>query len=431
MLTVRRLCATGLLLTAAATVAVLPAALPAWARAECQSGAAPGQVISQAAPEQLTLAARRAWPTTTGQGVTVAVIDTGVDRGHPQLTGAVLSGWDLTRNTAGGDVDCTSHGTAVAGLVAARPHSGVGFVGIAERPTGSADSIGAGVLAKGIRWATDHGARVINTSLGADRGSVELLAAVRYAEDHDVLLVASAGVRAAGAAAADATTVDPPSYPASYPGVLSVGAVDRDGMRFASAPLRPDIALVAPGSEVLSATRVQGHAYWSGSDVATALVSGTAALVRAAYPRLSAAEVRRRLMATANPVPGGSGSPAYGQGMVDPYRAVTEVLSVGVDAPVAQLPAYAVDEGARRRAAHWTAMGLVAMTLAIVLAGIVTATGIALVMRRKMATRTPATSGAPATGLAGSGDARLVDLAELYYTTPKPPRPGDRDGSAS
>ncbi|MEJ3747601.1 S8 family serine peptidase [Actinomycetes bacterium KLBMP 9797] len=402
----------------AAGIAV-PAA-PA-AAAECLTAPGPGQVVAQTPVEQLVLAARRVWPTTTGQAVTVAVVDTGVDSRHPQLRGAVRQGWDFVENEPGGTVDCSGHGTAVAGLVGARVADRVGFAGIAPGvtilPVRVTERLSAGELtdpaplAAGIRWAADQGADVIAVSLVAARATEALRAAVAHAVSRDALVVAAAGTRASAQ-----TASDPPSYPAGYPGVLGIGAVDPDGARLASSPLNSTVDIVAPGAGVLTTAPARGHTPFSGTGAATPLVAATAALVRSAHPRLGVAEVTHRLLATANPVAGGAGSAAYGAGMADPARAVTEVLSDSDARGPAGMPVREVDERALRREAQWRS--LTASALAIAAAIVLILLGCAALVGLHRRLRRP-----PRPALSTADHPADADLAELFFTPPTPPRP--------
>ncbi|WAL67840.1 type VII secretion-associated serine protease mycosin [Amycolatopsis cynarae] len=297
---------------------------------------------------QQTLAPEAAWPYSRGAGVLVAVVDSGVDADHPQLRrpGKVLAGRDFAAGrTFPGNFDCDSHGTAVASIIAGDAQPGVGFHGVAPDATllpvrvsdrdigdrGETLRINPQVIGAGIRYAVDQGARVLNLSLAGLADYSPIRDAVAYAVARDVVVVA-----AAGNAQQDAST-ELPSYPAAYPGVLGVGAVDINGARASTSQIGPYVGLVAPGAGVLAATRVGGHAYVDGSSFATPFVAGTAALVRAAWPQLSAREVIRRLEATASPARGGQDSDAYGAGLVNPYRAVTDGMAL---APAAGLPAY-------------------------------------------------------------------------------------------
>jgi membrane-anchored mycosin MYCP len=297
---------------------------------------------------QQVLDPQRAWPHSRGDGVLVAVVDSGVDADHPQLRrpGKVLPGRDFYLAGAfPGAFDCVSHGTGVAAIVAADPVSGIGFHGVApdarilpvrisDRDVGDQGEslrIDPQVVANGIRYAADQGAKVMNLSLAGHEDFPVIRDAVAYAVARDVLVVA-----AAGNAQRD-TNAELPSYPASYPGVLAVGAVDIDGARMSGSQIGRYVDLVAPGAKVLTATRVSGHAYVDGTSFAAPFVTGTAALVRSAWPGLTAPEVAQRLVATAGPARGGRGSPAYGSGLIDPYRAVTDGLD---PQKPAALPAY-------------------------------------------------------------------------------------------
>ncbi|RKT72654.1 type VII secretion-associated serine protease mycosin [Saccharothrix variisporea] len=285
---------------------------------------------------QQLLDPRRVWPRTRGAGVLVAVVDSGVDADHPQLTrpGKVREGRDFVRGEPSAAYDCVSHGTGVAGIIAADPVPGIGFHGLApdaeilpvrvsERDIGDRGEslrIDPRVLADGIRYAADMGAKVVNLSLAGFDDNPVVREAVAYAVGKDALVVA-----AVGNGQRDETT-ELPSFPAGYDGVLGVGAIDINGARFTGSQIGTYVDLVAPGSQVVAPTRVDGHSYVDGTSFAVPFVSATAALVRAAWPELTATQVSQRLLATANPARGGQASPAYGAGLVDPYRAVTDGL---------------------------------------------------------------------------------------------------------
>ncbi|WP_039922731.1 type VII secretion-associated serine protease mycosin [Amycolatopsis decaplanina] len=312
----------------------------------------PARAVVPAQPwAQQFLAPQRVWPHSRGAGVLVAVVDSGVDADHPQLArpGKVRTGRDFYfAGSLPGAFDCVSHGTGVAGIIAADPAPGVGFHGVApdaeilpvrisDRDIGSQGEslrIDPQVVANGIRYAADQGAKVINLSLAGHEDFAVIRDAVAYAVARDALVVA-----AAGNTQRDAAT-ELPSFPAAYDGVLGVGAVDIDGARMSGSQIGRYVDLVAPGAKVLASTRAGGHAYADGTSYAAPFVSGTAALVRSAWPELSAPEVARRLTATASPARGGLGSPAFGAGVVDPYRAVTDGLDT---AKPGALPAFVPD----------------------------------------------------------------------------------------
>lgn len=329
---------------------------------------------------QQLLMPQRAWPFSTGSGITVAVVDSGVDADHPQLhrPGKVLPGRDFyLAGKLPGNYDCISHGTAVAGIIAADGRPGVGFEGIApgarilpvrisERETdntGSTEEIDPNILAKGIRYAVDAHARVINLSLAGFRDQRPVREAVAYAVAHDVVVVAAVG----NGQGSDGGQF--PSYPASYPGVIGVGAIDTTGARVTASQIGPYVDLVAPGGSVLAPTRVAGHAYQDGTSFAAPFVAGTAALVRAAWPKLTAAQVAQRLIATADPARGGSDSQEYGAGIVDPYRAVTEGVAAGAMKKLPMANTAPPDDHALALTAWWQSRGADARTTAVLAAG--------------------------------------------------------------
>ncbi|MEU4477037.1 type VII secretion-associated serine protease mycosin [Micromonospora sp. NPDC023966] len=315
---------------AALLVAGLPAA-PAAARAPsaCAAPPAPARPVEDQPWPQQRYAPDRLTPLATGAGVVVAVVDSGVDRSHPQLTGQVLDGADFLDPGGDGTRDCAGHGTGVASIIAAAPRPGVAFRGLAPgarilpvrvseqqvvdgRESGR--TVDAADFARAVRWAVDHDADVVNLSvvLYADHPAVR--AAIAYAVRRDVVVVAAAGNLH--------DTGDPRPYPAAYDGVLGVGAVGADGTRAAFSQTGPYVDLVAPGTDVLMAAPGQGHHRAEGTSYAAPFVAGTAALLRQYRPELGAAEVARRIAASADPAPGGHDG--YGAGVLNPYRAVTE-----------------------------------------------------------------------------------------------------------
>jgi len=377
-----RLAAALFALTAAAAVGVqVPAAAAPAAR--CGSYEQGGGLVRETPWPQLMLAPERAWPFSTGSGVVVAVVDGGTDRQHPQLAGAVAAGHDLVDGSAGGDSSCNGRGTAIATMIAGRPVARIGFRGVAPGarilPVRIADqevqddqyqrpSLPPDRLADGISWAVDHGATVVNVSTTLYYGSPRLRSAVANAYAHGVVVVAPAGDKHGTG------PVDPVPFPAAYPDVIAVCAVDAAGARARSSQVGDYVDICAPGADVLGGTLFGGYRLYTGTGYATAFVSATVALIRSADPALSAGQVTRRLKATASPTPGGRGA-AYGAGIVDPYRAVTETVTARPPAPAAPLARPAVDpvavaaaqrrEAARRRAG-WLTLGGVVVSLAAV-----------------------------------------------------------------
>ncbi|GAA3479214.1 type VII secretion-associated serine protease mycosin [Streptomyces yanii] len=279
----------------------------------------------------------RAWQTTRGKGITVAVVDTGVDDSLPDLTGQVLPGKDMIGFGARrGDRSWARHGTAMAGIIAGRGHGvgrGDGVLGIAPEakilpvrvileasdPSRAKARRSRGTaLADGIRWAADHGADVINLSLGDDSESAHPEggedAAIQYALRKGAVVVASAGN--------GGEKGDHISYPAAYPGVIAVAAVDQYGTHAAFSTRRWYATVSAPGVDIVVPSPDRHYYIEWGTSAASAFVSGAVALVRAAHPGLSPAQVKKLLMDTARNSPEGGRDDSRGYGIVDPAAAI-------------------------------------------------------------------------------------------------------------
>lgn len=340
----------------AATVALVPGS-PASA-ASCPAVAAATVTVEGGwAQARYDLAA--AGRLTRGEGVTVAVLDSGVDATHPQLAGAVRDGGDELVPGGSATEDCVGHGTAVASIIAARPAPGVAFQGVApaatvlsirvsERVATDEGATGAGdlqALVEGLRAAVAARPKpgVLNLSLSTTTDSAALRAAVRAALEADIVVVASVGNLAGKG--------NPTPYPAAYDGVVGVGAVDAHGLRLPGSQVGDFVDLVAPGGDVLAAARRGGHVTVTGTSFAVPYVAGTAALIRARWPQLDRDEVIRRLLATADPPAGDQPSPEYGHGVVNPLRALTDVLPPAAvierpaPTPAVRLAHLANDEG--------------------------------------------------------------------------------------
>jgi type VII secretion-associated serine protease mycosin len=315
-----------------AVVALLAAAL-----AVLPAGAAHADGIRAQEWGLDALHADQAWQTTKGKGVTVAVLDTGVDADHPDLAGNVLPGKDLVGFGAErGDSTWARHGTGMAGIIAGHGHGpdrASGVLGIAPQARilpvrviledgdparKKARDTRGGSLAEGIRWAADHGADVINLSLGDDSDSAHPEAsedaAVQYALGRGVVVVASAGN--------GGKTGDHVSYPAAYPGVIAVTAVDRYGNRADFSTRRWYATVSAPGDHVILIDPDRHYYNGWGTSAASAFVSGAAALVRAAHPGLTPAQIKTLLENTAEEAPAGGRDDARGYGLVDPAAAI-------------------------------------------------------------------------------------------------------------
>jgi membrane-anchored mycosin MYCP len=283
----------------------------------------PGQVSSRvtAVPwAQAALDWSSVWPLTEGRGVTVAVVDSGVAF-SPQLAGKVKA-IDLTGTGYG---DCIGHGTGVAGIIAASDLQAQGnpFEGVAPDAkilsikVQNQESGTSAALAQGITDAALEGAQVINVSITTGNSPV-LRSAVASALRQGAVIVAAGGND-------DQQTGHGPFYPASYPGVLSVGAVAQDGSLAPFSDLHSQVAVTAPGVNVTSTTP-GGYQAYNGTSFATAFVSGVAALVRSRYPKLSGPGVVKRIEETAD----GNTGPGTGNGLVNPLQAVTAILAPAV-----------------------------------------------------------------------------------------------------
>lgn len=349
---------------------------PASAAGSC---ATPAKTVIRDVPwAQRALGPDRAWVLTRGGGLVVGVVDTGVSAATPALAGAVLPGLDVSTNHAANS-DCRGHGTFVAGLIAARPLAGHGLVGIAPavrvlpiRVAADEQQVDAGKLATGIRAAVDGGARVIAVALGSPTAPPALRAAVAYAGNHDVVVVASTDESGLGSSGG---TV----YPAALPGVLGVASIQSSGGPTAAGTQAGRPALAAPGSGLLSvAPQGAGNVTAAGSGVAIGFVAGAAALVRDYRPALKADEVRHRLEATADHPTGLLPDPQLGYGMVDPVAAVTTALpeESGEAAPSPQArPVRIVLPGPEDRTAEHLALATsAAVTGCAVLGGLVVGT---------------------------------------------------------
>jgi membrane-anchored mycosin MYCP len=320
-------CVAGLLLSGPAVQAAphAPEGLPG-----PRPGCPPQHGIAAPASEpwaQQALRFSAVWDRSRGSGVTVAIVDSGVDA-NPQFGGRVIPGPDLVAGTKPGippGADCVGHGTAVASIIAAAPVPGVSFTGVAPAARilsvkiSGTDTFPTSVTPQGIVDAVQFGADVINLSLATPDDVPALRNAVEYALSHNVVVVAAAGNDLPQGGAG-------PFYPAAYPGVLAVGAVGPGGVLAGFSDRHTPVGVTAPGVNITSAYPGTFPAAYApvqnGTSFAAAFVSGVVALVRSAHPGLNAAQVVARIEATAR----GAAGPGTGHGMVDPVRAVTAVL---------------------------------------------------------------------------------------------------------
>lgn len=265
-----------------------------------------------------SIAAAPAWDNDVGStSVKIAVLDTGIDYNHGDLYRKVVASKDFTGS--GSALDRNGHGTLVAGVAAAMTDNAYGIAGVgfnSELMDGKvlADN-GNGYyswVAKGIVWAANNGAKVINLSLGGAVPSQTLQNAVDYAWSKGAVVVAAAGNGATST----------PTYPASYRHVLSVGATDQNNARASFSDFGTWVDVAAPGTSILSTYphigRIDRYAYASGTSMAAPFVSGLAALVWNTASGTSAQAVIDRIEQTAAPL---SGTP-FADGLINAARAV-------------------------------------------------------------------------------------------------------------
>jgi type VII secretion-associated serine protease mycosin len=283
------------------------------------------------------------WAQATGKGITVAVIDTGVDTGNPQLSTAVNTAAGRNFLTGTGKdrpphdtTDPVGHGTKVAGIIAARPRPGTGFVGLAPDatilPLVQNDAEGNGdseMLAKAVAHADARDADVINISqdmAGTKKPSAELHAAITTALSRGRVIVASAGNDGA-----DGTSK--PTYPASHPGVLAVASSDRNNERAYFSQSGDFVDIAAPGTDIVSTVPVDGHCTDSGTSFSAPYVAAVAALLKEKHPGWSGPQIVTHLQQTAERSAPGRDR-LVGWGVVDPVRALTEDEPAPGTAPV-------------------------------------------------------------------------------------------------
>ncbi|NMO38087.1 type VII secretion-associated serine protease mycosin [Streptomyces sp. GMY01] len=275
--------------------------------------------------------AEEMWRTSTGEGITVAVIDTGVDPTNPDLKGRVLDGKDLAPAERAGDehTDYEGHGTGMAGLIAGTGAygGGKGAFGLAPGakilpirvPSETEDQMGFGrpaYFSKAIRYAADQHAQVINISMGSSVTTSELTAAVKYAVDHGSLIFASVGN--------EAEKGNPDLYPANTPGVVGVASVGKNLRRSSFSEYGPQVDISAPGEDMVHACGGKtGLCKTEGTSDATALASASAALIWSQHPTWTNNQVLRVMLNTiGGPTDGAKRNDSIGYGIVRPRIAL-------------------------------------------------------------------------------------------------------------
>ncbi|MBI3046379.1 MAG: S8 family serine peptidase [Candidatus Harrisonbacteria bacterium] len=275
----------------------------------------------------LRIKANEAWAMSRGSGVRIALLDSGIQRDHPDLAANIKGGINFIAGL-GADQwgDDGGHGTHVAGIIAALDND-FGVVGAAPEANlfgvKVLDGAGSGYwsdVISGIYWAVENNMKIANISLGGPQGFDELKNAVDYAYQHGVLLVASAGNNGASGGAV--------SYPGAYDSVIAVSATIPDDRLASFSSYGPQVELAAPGSEINSTSNNSLYSALSGTSLAAPFVSGAAALVWAKNPQFTAVQVREQLRATAIDLGMPGKDNQYGYGLVN-----------GRESVIARLPA--------------------------------------------------------------------------------------------
>ena len=269
-----------------------------------------------------------------GRGITIAEIDTGVNASLDGLSGRILNGTDFGGGGNGHidrDKDEFGHGTAMASIMVSRPSSfdvtglapGAKILPIAVPLIGTTDQQADDHLDQAIRYAANHGAKIISMSLGGERQASPGTQACYPDEQSAIFYALRKGALLVAASGNSGDKGSPVEEPGVCLGVVSVGAVDSSGAVAAFSSRHPYLTLTAPGVNVPSLGRIPGEAYsGDGTSQATALASAAAALVWSKMPALSAQQVLTRIIATTDHHQA-TQSTAYGYGVINPYRAIT------------------------------------------------------------------------------------------------------------
>ncbi|WP_328993080.1 S8 family serine peptidase [Kribbella sp. NBC_01245] len=256
----------------------------------------------------------------------IAVLDSGIDAGHPDLSGRLVPGYNSV--DGGSTVDETGHGTFIAGVAAAKTHNALGVSGVVWNgrimPVKvtfnlAGDSRDSDII-RGLDWAVAHGATIVNMSFSGGVDNPALHAAIQRANSKGVLVVAAAGNTGRGE----------PEYPGAYSEVIGVGATDKTGKLADFSTWGGWVDIAAPGTGIVSTfprdLYPSGYGISGGTSFSAPLVAGLAALVRTRYPSLTPAQVIGRLKTTARDAGPRGIDPYYGFGLVDAYAALGGTL---------------------------------------------------------------------------------------------------------
>ncbi len=280
------------------------------------------------------IGAPAAWAVTTGRPeVVIAIIDTGVDLHHPDLDTQLVQGRNvLVPNSS--PQDDHGHGTAMAGIIGAAMNNGIGIAGVCPgcriMPIKALDVNGVGTYAdviEGMIYAADHGARVLNLSVGGSVYSLALNEAVDYARSLGSVVVAAAGNSGSGAL----------MYPAACPGVLAVTATEQDDTIWAQSNIGQHVALAAPGAGITTTGLDVSYINVTGTSASTAHVAGVAALVASNHPDFRGTQIEQALQQTAIDLGAPGRDPVFGNGLVNASASSAATLQKAHDLAVVGL----------------------------------------------------------------------------------------------
>jgi subtilisin family serine protease len=281
-----------------------------------------------------------AWEIAKGSpDIVIAIVDTGVDLTHPDLVSKLVPGYNIIDDNDL-PLDDDGHGTHVAGIAAAATdNDNIGVAGVCWEckimPIKALGTEGGSTsdVATAIRYAVDHGAHVINLSLGGSSGTEALLSAVRYAYSREIPVVAAMGNFGSAE----------PFYPAAYPETIAVGASDKFDLRWEYSNYGEDIDLVAPGVQILSAYFLDRYAYMNGTSMAAPHVSGVIGLLRSMFPNKTVEVLRTILTASADDLGDPGWDIYYGAGRLNAFLALRS-LANGLGLSPASREGYGLQE---------------------------------------------------------------------------------------
>lgn len=300
------------------------------------------------------IGAPAAWDVATGQGVTVAILDTGVDASHPDLSAQMVPGWNFYDNNSNSS-DVQGHGTAVAGTAAAALNNGIGVASVAGaakimpiRVTDAQGYASASTIAQGITWAADRGARVASVSISGLPGNGTIQTAANYLRGKGGLLVASAGNTGGDPGLAEDRSMIVVSATGSNDTITSWSSYGRH------------ITVSAPGDTIWTTQRGGSYGQWWGTSFATPVAAGVVALMMSARPDLSPTQIESLLYSSATDLGAAGRDIYYGHGRVNAAAAVSAARAVVTSAGDTQAPTVSITSPAGGS----TVSGLVAVDVA-------------------------------------------------------------------